>query len=49
MIVAECRNARRTDGEMVRIRTLLETVRGGRYSPNVCSPIESSAADGAAD
>jgi hypothetical protein len=30
--------------EIVRPRTLLETVRGGRYSPNMCSPIASTAA-----
>jgi len=24
---------------IVRLRTLLESVRGGRYSPNVCSPM----------
>jgi hypothetical protein len=35
--------------EIVRLRTLLETVRGGRYSPNVCSPIASTAATGEAD
>jgi hypothetical protein len=31
-------------GRIVRARTLLETVRCGRYSPNMCSPIASSAA-----
>jgi hypothetical protein len=32
------------EGRIVRPRTLLETVRGGRYSPNMCSLIASSAA-----
>jgi hypothetical protein len=36
-------------GEIVRIRTLLESIRGGRYSPNMCSPTASTAASGAAD
>jgi hypothetical protein len=36
-------------GEIVRIRTLLESIRGGRYSPNMCSPVASTAASGAAD
>ena len=38
MIVAAHRDAPGAPGEMVRIRTLLETVPGWRYSPNVCSP-----------
>ena len=29
---------------IVRLRTLLATVRGPRYSPNMCSPTASSAA-----
>jgi hypothetical protein len=44
MIVAASRKAARPAGEFVRIRTLLESVRGGRYSPNMCSPIASTAA-----
>ncbi len=30
--------------QIVRFRTLLATVRGPRYSPNMCSPIASSPA-----
>lgn len=44
MIVGAVRvSVRRRD---VRAGTLLETVRGGRYSPNMCSPTPSSAATG---
>ena len=32
-------------GAIVRVRTLLATVRGGRYSPNMCSLTSSSATD----
>jgi hypothetical protein len=44
MIVAARRTLHGVGAEVVRLRTLLATVRGGRYSPNVCSPIASSAA-----
>jgi hypothetical protein len=33
--------------EIVRLRTLLATVRGGRYSPNMCSPTMNGAAEAA--
>jgi hypothetical protein len=44
MIVAGHGALSRIVGEMVRPRTLLATIRGPRYSPNMCSPIASSAA-----
>jgi hypothetical protein len=53
MIVPDGETLRGPGGEIVRIRTLLATVRGWRYSPNMCSPIapsaDMSAAGGAAD
>jgi len=44
MIVGRCGSPGDRPGEIVRTRTLLATVRGPRYSPNMCSPIASSAA-----
>ena len=38
MIVGAGGVAGRGRQEIVRAGTLLETVRGGRYSPNMCSP-----------
>jgi hypothetical protein len=48
-MIVGARRGLRGRREIVRLRTLLETVRGGRYSPNMCSPIASTAASGAAD
>jgi hypothetical protein len=53
MIVGEGGKPSRRERQIVRLRTLLETVREARYSPNMCSPIAPSAhmiaAGGAAD
>jgi hypothetical protein len=36
-------------GEIVRLRTVLATVRDGRYSPNMCSPTTIFAGSNTAD
>ena len=46
MIVAATGNLSGEWG-MVRLGTLLATVRDGRYSPNMCSPETTSAAEAA--
>jgi hypothetical protein len=46
MIVAGHGKAAAAGEEIVRIRTLLATVRGPRYSPNMCSPNNLAAGSG---